>query len=65
MSAMHGVGFLIKNEFEYKPDHSCSYRTFLDEVLTLFQFLSSISDTFLICGDFNIHVDVSSRTVPI
>ena len=33
----------------------------LEEVLTLIEFLSSISNTFLICGNFNIYVDVFSK----
>ena len=43
----------------YRPPGSCS--CFLDQFLNLLEYLSSVSPSFLICGDFNIHVDISSN----
>ena len=43
----------------YRPPGSCSDE-FLDQFLNLFEYLSSVSSSFLMCGDFNIHVDTSS-----
>ena len=34
---------------------------FLDQFLNLLEYLSSVSPSFLICGDFNIHVNTSSN----
>ena len=42
----------------YRPPGSCS-DSFLDQFLNLLEYLSSVSPSFLICGDFNIHVDTS------
>ena len=44
----------------YRPPGLCS-DGFLDEFLNLLKYLSSVSPSFLICGDFNIHVDTSSN----
>ena len=44
----------------YHPPGSCS-DSFLDQFLNLLEYLSSVSPSFLICGDFNIHVDTSSN----
>ena len=44
----------------YRPPGSCS-DSFLDQFLNLLEYLSSVSPSFLICGDFNIHVDISSN----
>ena len=44
----------------YRSLGSCS-DGFLDQFLNLFEYLSSDSPSFLICGDFNIHVDTSSN----
>ena len=44
----------------YRPPGSCS-DSFLDQFLNLLEYLSSVSPSFLICGDFNIHVDTSSN----
>ena len=44
----------------YHPPGSCS-NGFLDQFLNLLEYLSSVSPSFLICGDFNIHVDTSSN----
>ena len=44
----------------YRPPGSCS-ESFLDQFLNLLEYLSSVSPSFLICGDFNIHVDTSSN----
>ena len=44
----------------YHPPGSCS-ESFLDQFLSLLEYLSSVSHSFLICGDFNIHVDTSSN----
>ena len=43
----------------YRPPGSCSDE-FLDQFLNLFEYLSSVSSSFLMCGDFNIHVDTTS-----
>ena len=43
----------------YRPPGSCSDE-FLDQFLNFFEYLSSVSSLFLMCGDFNIHVDTSS-----
>ena len=43
----------------YRPPGSCSDE-FLDQFLNLFEYLSFVSSSFLMCGDFNIHVDTSS-----
>ena len=43
----------------YRPPGSCSDE-FLDQFLNFFEYLSSVSSSFLMCGDFNIHVDTSS-----
>ena len=42
---------------------TCVYRpdSFLDQFLNVLEYLSSVSPSFLICGDFNIHVDTSSN----
>ena len=42
----------------YHPPGSC-YDGFLNQFLNLLE--SSVSPSFLICGDFNIHVDTSSN----
>ena len=42
----------------YRPPGSCS-DSFLDQFLNLLEYLSSVSPSFLICGDFNIHVDTN------
>ena len=39
---------------------SCS-ESFLDQFLNLLEYLSSVSPSILIYGDFNIHVDTSSN----
>ena len=44
----------------YRPPGSCS-DSFLDQFLNLLEYLSSVSPSFLICGNFNIHVDTSSN----
>ena len=44
----------------YRPPGSCS-DSFLDQFLNLLEHVSSVSPSFLICGDFNIHVDTSSN----
>ena len=44
----------------YRPPGSCS-DSFLDQFLNLLEYLSSVSPSFLICGDFNIDVDTSSN----
>ena len=44
----------------YHPPGSCS-DGFLDQFLNLLEYLSSVSPSFLICVDFNIHVDTSSN----
>ena len=44
----------------YRPPGSCS-NPFYDEFHTLVEFLSSINSSFIICGDFNIHIDTTSR----
>ena len=44
----------------YRPPGSCS-DAFCDEFFILFECLSSVSQNFLICGDFNIHVDMTSK----
>ena len=44
----------------YRPPGSCS-DGFRDQFLNLFEYLSSVPPSFLICGDFNIHVDTSSN----
>ena len=40
----------------YRPPGSCS-DAFCDEFFSLFEYLSSLSQNVLICGNFNIHVD--------
>ena len=42
----------------YRPLGSCS-DGFLDQFLNLLEYLFSVSPSFLICGNFNIHVDTS------
>ena len=44
----------------YSPPGSCS-NPFLDELYTLVEFLSCTNSSFIICGDFNIHIDTTSR----
>ena len=44
----------------YRPPGSCS-NPFYDEFYTLVEFLSSTNSSFIICGDFNIHIDTTSR----
>ena len=44
----------------YRPPSSCS-NPFYDEFHTLVEFLSSMNSSFIICGDFNIHIDTTSR----
>ena len=44
----------------YYPPGSCS-NPFYDEFYTLVEFLSSTNSYFIICGDFNIHIDTTSR----
>ena len=44
----------------YRPPGSCS-NPFYDEFHTLVEFLSSMNSSFIICGDFNIHIDTTSR----
>ena len=44
----------------YRPPGSCS-DAFCDEFFNMFEYLSSVSQNFLICGDFNIHVDTTSK----
>ena len=44
----------------YCPPGSCS-NPFYDEFYTLIEFLSSMNSSFIICGDFNIHIDTTSR----
>ena len=44
----------------YRPPGSCS-DSFLDKFLNLLEYLSSVSPSFLICGDFNVHVATSSN----
>ena len=43
----------------YRPPGSCSDE-FFDQFLNLFEYLSSASSSFFMCGDFNIHVDTTS-----
>ena len=43
----------------YRPPGSCSDE-FFDQFLNLFGYLSSVSSSFFMCGDFNIHVDTTS-----
>ena len=47
----------------YRPPGSCS-NPFYDEFYTLVEFLSSTNSSFIICGDFNIHIDTTSRDSP-
>ena len=44
----------------YRPPGSCS-NPFYDEFHTLVEFLLSMNSSFIICGDFNIHIDTTSR----
>ena len=44
----------------YRPPGSCSDE-FFDQFLNLFEYLSSVSSSFFMCGDFNIHVDTTCR----
>ena len=44
----------------YRQPGSCS-DSLLDQFLNLLEYLSSVSPSFLICGDFNIYVDTSSN----
>ena len=44
----------------YRSPGSCS-NPFYDEFYTLVEFLSSTNTSFIICGDFNIHIDTTSR----
>ena len=44
----------------YRPPGSCS-DALCDEFFNLFEYLYSVSQTFLIFGDFNIHVDTTSK----
>ena len=44
----------------YRPPGSCS-NPFYDEFHTLVEFLSSMNSSFIIYGDFNIHIDTTSR----
>ena len=44
----------------YRPPSSCS-DAFCAEFFSIFECLSSVSQNFLICGDFNIHVDITSK----
>ena len=44
----------------YRPPGSCS-NPFYDEFHTLVEFLASMNSSFIICGDFNIHIDTTSR----
>ena len=44
----------------YHPPGSCS-NPFYDEFYTLVEFLLSTNSSFIICGDFNIHIDTTSR----
>ena len=44
----------------YRPPGSCS-NPFYDDFYTLVEFLSSTISSFTICGDFNIHIDTTSR----
>ena len=43
----------------YRPPGSCSDE-FFDQFLNLFEYLSSVSSSSFMCGDFNIHVDTTS-----
>ena len=43
----------------YRPPGSCSDE-FFDQFLNLSEYLSSVSSSFFVCGDFNIHVDTTS-----
>ena len=43
----------------YRPPGSCSH-AFCDEFFSLIEYLFSVSQNFMICGDFNIHVDTTS-----
>ena len=44
----------------YHPPGSCS-NPFYDEFYMLVEFFSSMNSSFIICGDFNIHIDTTSR----
>ena len=44
----------------YRPPSSC-FDAFYDEFFSIFEYLSSVSQNFLICGDFNIHMDTTSK----
>ena len=44
----------------YRPPASSS-DAFCDEFFNLLEYLSSVSQIFLTCGDFNIHVDTTSK----
>ena len=44
----------------YRPPGSCS-NSFYDEFYMLVKFLSSTNSSFVICGDFNIHIETISR----
>ena len=69
-----GVGFFVNHNIHfkivgspafviacvYRPPGSCS-DAFCDEFFSLFEYLSSLSQNFLICGNFNIHVDTISK----
>ena len=51
-------GFIIA--CVYRPPGSCS-DAFCDEFFSIFEYLSSVSQNFLICGYFNIHLDTTSK----
>ena len=44
----------------YRLPGSCS-DAFCNEFFSMFEYLSSVSQNFLICGDFNIHVHTTSK----
>ena len=44
----------------YQLPSSCS-DAFCNEFFNLLEYLSSVSQNFLICGDFNTHVDTTSK----
>ena len=46
--------------FVYRPPGSYS-DAFCDKFFNLLVYLSSVGQNFLICGDFNIHVDTTSK----
>ena len=67
-----GVGFFLNENIKFKILDSPTYTSFenivigscsddfFDQFLNLFEYLSSVSSSFFMCRDFNIHVDTTS-----